>query len=65
MSDELLNEVEKFLADTDERLWTADRKPVYGTFTFEEMRATYGDEWADDFLRQFSEIHKGNHGEEA
>ena len=62
MSDELIAAVEKYLADSDERQWTADRKPIYGTFTFEEMRAAYGDEWADDFLRQFSDIHKGNHG---
>ena len=53
MSDELFDEIEKFLADTEERLLSPDGKPIYGTFTFEEMRVAYGDEWAEDFKRQF------------
>jgi hypothetical protein len=61
MSDELIDSVEEYLLTGGA---ADDDKPItYGkSMSFGEMRAMYGDEWADDFLRQFSEIHKGIHG---
>lgn len=56
MSDDLFDEIEAFLIDGGEREELANEK----SFTFDEMRAKYGDEWADDFLRQFADHLRGD-----
>lgn len=49
MSDDLLTELEKFLADGGES------KDLPKALTIDDMRALYGDKCMDDFERQFFE----------